>query len=223
MTAWQMRTGIRRAAWVQLAAQIAVVVALLCLAVANIAVRATWSEVEDGVLWKQQGAALTAREIAPRSAAEKAGIQPGDELIAVDRRPIQSVQDLTNTFHRAHEGRSLTYTVVRLRTQQMLDVVLEPIPSGSRSLYFALAAVGIFSLLVVAAARLRRPEHQATLHFFLLTMAFFGVLSLSFSGRLDALDKVFYWGDVIATLLLPPLFLHFALMFPERPDAWARS
>ena len=23
--------------------------------------------------------------------------------------------------------------------------------------------------------------------------------------------------------MLPPLFLHFALMFPERPDAWARS
>jgi PAS domain S-box-containing protein len=218
-----MRTGIRRAAWVRLTAQVAVVVALLCLAVANIAVRATWSEVEDGVLWKQQGAALTAREIAPNSAAEKAGIQPGDELVAVDRRPVQSLQDLTDTFHRGHDGRSLTYTVVRLRTQQMLDVALEPIPSGSRSLYFALAAVGIFSLLVGAAVRLRRPEHQATLHFFWLTMAFFGVLSLSFSGRLDALDKVFYWGDVIATLLLPPLFLHFALMFPERPDAWARS
>jgi two-component system, NtrC family, sensor kinase len=218
-----MRTGIRRSAWVRLTAQVAVVVALLCLAAANIAVRATWSEMEDGVLWKQQGAALTAREITPNSAAEKAGIQPGDELVAVDQRPIQSLQDLTGMFHRAPDGRSLTYTVVRLRTQQMLNVVLEPMPSGSRSLYFALAAVGIFSLLVGAAVRLRRPDHQATLHFFWLTMAFFGVLSLSFSGRLDALDKVFYWGDVIATLLLPPLFLHFALMFPERPDAWARS
>ena len=54
-------------------------------------------------------------------------------------------------------------------------------------------------------------------------MAFFGVLSLSYSGRLDTLDKVFYWGDAIAGLLLPPLFLHFALMFPDRPDAWART
>ncbi|MGH9308640.1 MAG: two-component system sensor histidine kinase NtrB, partial [Vicinamibacterales bacterium] len=49
------------------------------------------------------------------------------------------------------------------------------------------------------------------------------VLALSFSGRLDALDRVFYWGDVVALLLLPPLFLHFALVFPERPDAWAKS
>ena len=74
-----------------------------------------------------------------------------------------------------------------------------------------------------ASVRLRRPDHQATLHFFWLCIAFFGVLAFSFSGRLDTLDRVFYWGDVVAMLMLPPLFLHFALMFPERPDAWARS
>ena len=54
-------------------------------------------------------------------------------------------------------------------------------------------------------------------------VAFFGVLTFSFSGRLDLLDWVFYWGDVVAMLLLPPLFVHFALVFPERPDNWARS
>ena len=65
--------------------------------------------------------------------------------------------------------------------------------------------------------RVRRPDDQATLHFFWLTVAFFGVFAFSFSGRLDALDWVFYWGDVVALLLLPPLFLHFTLVFPERP------
>ena len=100
---------------------------------------------------------------------------------------------------------------------------MAPIPSGPGPLYYALAAVGIFSLLVGASVRLRRPDHQATLHFFWLCIAFFGVLAFSFSGRLDTLDRVFYWGDVVSMLMLPPLFLHFALMFPERPDAWARS
>ena len=50
-----------------------------------------------------------------------------------------------------------------------------PVPSSPLPLYFALAAVGIFSLLVGASVRLRRPDHQATLHFFWLTVAFFGV------------------------------------------------
>ena len=97
------------------------------------------------------------------------------------------------------------------------------IPSGTHWLYLALASVGLFSLCVGTGVRLRRPENQATLHFFWLCVAFFGVLTFSFSGRLDRLDWVFYWGDVVAMLLLPPLFVHFALVFPERPDSWARS
>ena len=45
------------------------------------------------------------------------------------------------------------------------------------------------------------------------------MLAFSFSGRLDTLDWVIYWADVVSMLLLPPLFVHFALVFPERPDA----
>jgi PAS domain S-box-containing protein len=144
-------------------------------------------------------------------------------LIAVNGHPVQATTDLVDIFHGAHRGDQLSYTVLRLQSQQMLTVPIAPIPAGPRALYFALAAVGIFSLLVGASVRLRRPDHQATLHFFWLCIAFFGVLAFSFSGRLDTLDRVFYWGDVVSMLMLPPLFLHFALMFPERPDAWARS
>ena len=217
------RADARRATWFRLLAQTAVVAALLCLAIANIAVRATWSELEDGVLWRSQGEGVTARLVDDGSPAARAGVRPGDVLIAVDGRPVQSVGDLVEIFHSASRGDRLDYTVLRLSSQQMLTVAVAPIPAGPRGLYFALAAVGIFSLLVGASVRLRRPDHQATLHFFWLCIAFFGVLAFSFSGRLDTLDRVFYWGDVVSMLLLPPLFLHFALMFPERPDAWARS
>jgi PAS domain S-box-containing protein len=219
----QIRPAARRVPWLRLAAEAAVVVALLCLAVANIRSRAAWSELEDGVLWRSEGAGVVAQLVVAGSAGERAGIRPGDELIAIDQRPVQSTSDVYDLFHRAGHGQVLTYSVVRLQSQQLLNVALQPIPSGPLGLYFALASVGIFSLLVGASVRLRRPDHQATLHFFWLSLAFFGVLSLSFSGRLDTLDYVFYWGDVVAMLLLPPLFLHFALVFPERPDAWAKS
>jgi two-component system NtrC family sensor kinase len=218
-----IRANARRATWLRLLAQAAVVVALLCLAVANIAVRATWSELEDGVLWRAQGEGLTARVVAEDSPAARAGVRAGDVLIGVNARPVQTDRDLVEIFHGAHRGDRLEYTVLRLQSQQMLNVAVAPIPSGPGPLYYALAAVGIFSLLVGASVRLRRPDHQATLHFFWLCIAFFGVLAFSFSGRLYTLDRVFYWGDVVSMLLLPPLFLHFALMFPERPDAWARS
>jgi PAS domain S-box-containing protein len=48
-------------------------------------------------------------------------------------------------------------------------------------------------------------------------VAFFGVFTFSFSGRLDRLDWIFFWADEISILALPPLFLHFTLVFPVRP------
>ena len=71
--------------------------------------------------------------------------------------------------------------------------------------------------------RYRRPGDEATLHFFWLCLAFFGAFTFSFNGRLDRLDWVFYWADAVSILLLPPLFLHFTLEFPERPRSWVRS
>jgi two-component system, NtrC family, sensor kinase len=196
---------------------------LLCLAVANIAGRATWNEADDGVLWAPAGTEIVARELAPGSAAKAAGLQPGDTLLAIDGRAVSSVRDIVEAIHRAREGDRLTYTVFREGSQDILHVRLAAMPQGNRLLYYVLAAVGIFTLLVGTSVRLRRPADQATLHFFWLSVAFFGVLAFSYSGRLDTLDRVFYWGDTVARLLLPPLFVHFALVFPERPNAWARS
>ncbi|NUR56376.1 MAG: PAS domain-containing protein [Acidobacteria bacterium] len=204
-------------------AQLAVVVALLSLAIANIVQRASWSEVEDGVLWRASGGDIVATEIAAGSAAAKAGVEPGDVLLAINGAPVEGVDDVVAAHHGSQSGKALDYTVLRMKARQQLSLAVQPIPSSPRALYYMLAVVGIFSLLVGASVRLRRPDHQATLHFFWLTVAFFGVLAFSFTGRLDPLDWTFYWGDLTAQLLLPPLFLHFALVFPDRPDAWVRS
>jgi two-component system, NtrC family, sensor kinase len=222
-TEYLLTTGSRGRAFVRLTAQLAVVVLLLCLAAANIYVRATWGEAEDGVLWATTPGGVVAREVAPDSPAARAGIRAGDILAEIDRQDIDTDRDVVAHLHRATNGDAITYTLIRTKTPETLRVTLAPIPSGARALYFMLAPVGIFALLVGAGVRFRRPDNQATLHFFWLTVAFFGMLAFSFSGRLDRLDWVVYWADVVATLLLPPLIVHFALVFPERPDSWAHS
>ena len=116
--------------------------------------------------------------------------------------------------HASRPGDRHTYTLLRLGSREVANVSLAPMPSGAGLFYYVLAAVGIFTLLVGAAVRARRPTDQATLHFFWLSVAFFGLFTFSFSGRLDRVDWVFYWGDAIAVMVLPPLFLHFALVFP---------
>jgi two-component system, NtrC family, sensor kinase len=211
-------------ALLRLTGQLGVVVALLCLAAANIYVRATWSEPEDGVLWTATAeGVVVAKEVAADSPGARAQLRAGDVLEAIDGKPVEAPADVTTVLHRAATGDALKYTILRTSTPEMLTVTVAPIPSGARGLYYVLASVGIFSLIVGAGVRFRRPDNQATLHFFWMTVAFFGMLAFSFSGRLDTLDWVIYWADVASLLLLPPLIVHFALVFPERPDSWAHS
>ena len=203
--------------WRQTALPVAVTLALLALGLANVVTRATSAEVEDGVLWVERAVGVVAAEVASPSAASRAGVRAGDVLIAIDNQPIEGRADVLALQHASRPGDRHGYTLLRLGTREMAHVSLAPMPSGAGLFYYVLAAVGIFTLLVGAAVRARRPTDQATLHFFWLSVAFFGLFTFSFSGRLDRVDWVFYWGDAIALMVLPPLFLHFALVFPERP------
>ena len=157
----------------------------------------------------------------PDPPAATAGIERGDVLLAVNGNAGPDPADVVEYQHRGTQGTRLTYTLLRLGTRAGARSSLAPAPRGS-SMYFVLAAVGLFTLLVGASVRLRRPRDQATLHFFWLCVAFFGAFTFSFNGPFDRLDWAFYWGDAVAMALLPPLLLHFTLVFPQRPPL-ARS
>jgi len=212
-------------AWGRSLFALAVVAVLLVLGLANIAMRAQWHQVEDGVLWQARPEGVTAAEVAASSPGGAAGIARGDVLIAINGSPIEGPADVLALESRSTAGTRLSYTIVRLGAQQALDIALAPLPRSS-PMYFVLAAVGLFTLLVGASVRLRRPDDQATLHFFWLCVAFFGVFTFSFNGPFDRLDWVFYWGDAVAMVLLPPLLLDFTAEFPQRPprsrSGWSR-
>jgi PAS domain S-box-containing protein len=203
---------------------VVVAASLLVLVIANVRVRAGWLEAEDGVLWSASAEGVVARELTRDGAGARAGLRVNDLLVAIDGRRVDVPADVFDALHAARPGDTVTYTVLRDGVPHGLaQITLHQSPSGYRTLYMVQALVAIFTLLVGCAVRLRRPGDQASLHFFWLSVAFFGVFGFSFSGRLDRLDWIFYWGDVVALLMLPPLFLHFALVFPERPRAWVRT
>jgi two-component system NtrC family sensor kinase len=204
--------------WGRAALAVAVVGVLLTLGIANIVLRARSRPVEDGVLWLVRADGVTAVEIAPASTGAAVGVERGDVLLAINGVPVRNREEVLNFQQHAREGTRLSYTLARLGSRRVLEVPL----AGAKepgSLYFVLAAVGFFTLLVGASVRLRRPHDQATLHFFWLCVAFFGTFTFSFNGPFDRLDWAFYWGDAIATAALPPLLLHFTLGFPQRPLA----
>ena len=176
-----------RAGWGGALLAVGVVAVLLCLAAANVVVRANWNEVEDGALWIERSQGLVAEAVAPETAAAIAGLLRGDVLLAIDGEAVSTREDVLDRLHASEEATQLSYTVLRLGTQEIRELTLQPAPSSALPVYFVLVGVGVFALLVGASVRVRRPSHQATLHFFWLSVAFFGVFAFSFSGRLDRL------------------------------------
>ena len=209
--------------WFASSLPILVVSTLVCLGAANIASRSAWREVEDGVLWAAGDEGVVAAEIAAGTSAAAVGLQRGDLLVAIDDEPIDEPSDVVEVLHGAGRESTLRYTVIRLGSRDVVNLRVAPVPGRPGALYYVLAAVAMFTLLVGGAVRLRRPRDPATLHFLWLSAAFFGLLTFSFSGRLDRLDWVFYWADVVAILALPPLFLDFTRVFPERRRGTPRS
>src|SRR6188768_2390024 len=112
-----LNTASRAHALARLTAQLAVVALLLCLAVANLYVRSTWSEPEDGVRWATTPDGVVAQEIAIGSPAARAGIRAGDILAEIDFAPIDSESDVVARLHRASSGDSVTYTLIRTKTK----------------------------------------------------------------------------------------------------------
>ena len=208
----------------QVALPVVVAVVLVCLAVLNMALVKTWpGEAEDGVLWTSRGTDVIASDIAPGSSADRAGIRRNDVLLTLNEDPVLKAEQVEAALHGASVGRSFKYVLMRQGAENVITVELQPMPTVRQGLYYSLALVGVLSIIVGSSVRLRRPNDPATLHFFWLTVAFFGVLAFTPSGRYDRLDYFFDWADAIARFLLPPLFLHFAFVFPDRPNPWAKS
>ena len=132
----------RRLGWARTFVSLTFVATLLGLGLANIALRATWHEVEDGVLWVTGPQGVTAAEVAPGSAAAQAGVRAGDVLLAIGDRPVEQPSEVLAFVHAQSAGTRLRYTVLRLQSTEVVSLALAPLPQGTTALYFVLAAVG---------------------------------------------------------------------------------
>lgn len=214
-------SSLRRArSLVQVVLPVAVAALLIVLSIINMALVKAWKgEPEDGVLWVQSGTNVVAREVDPQSSAARAGVRPDDVLVTVDGREVSMVADVRAVLHARRAGQTVSYVLQRQSAAVPVAVDLQLMPLVRTGLYYSIALVGMLAIVVGASVRLRRPADKATLHFLFLTVAFCTALAFTPIGRYDRLDYFFDWSDLAGRLLLPPLFLHFAFVFPERGDA----
>ncbi len=201
-------------------------VAAVCCAVINFRQQSLYHLPDDGVTWVDRVAAggqnqVLALHVTPGSPGYNAGIRSGDLLLQVAGRPIVKSIDVPQ---------ALQHVVVYLKTEYIVQRDNVPIPAQvivgegvlDRSLYYQYA-VGIAYLLIGLFVYYRRVGAPRSVHFYVLCLASFVLSCFHYTGKLNAFDEAMYWGNVAAGLLAPTIFLHFCLVFPERPSWLKRA
>ena len=205
----------------------AVVLALATLAAIvfawlNFLQRSRYEQVDDGVAWSDGAAGVEAWKVASESPASAAGIHPGDILLAINDIAVPRAASVANRLYRAGLWTQLRYKLSRNGEEFETRLITTP-PHKPISVENYLRVVGLLYLFIGLFIFARRWNAPRAVHFYVFCLVSFVVCSFHYSGKLDTFDLEVYWSSVMAGLFAPALLLHFALVFPERPETSRKS
>ena len=168
----------------------------------------------DGVWWVENGGHLEAQRVDVNGPGEKAGVKQGDLLVAIDGHEVHDVAGVERQLYRVGVYAKATYSLVRQEIPvEIKDLILVP---TDRTLYDGLRVIALVYLGIGLYVLLRRWTAPKSTHFYVFCLVSFVFYSFHYTGKLNEFDWMVYWANVVAWLLQPALFLHFALTFPER-------
>ena len=188
-------------------------VAAIVFAWINLQKDREYSSPYDGVWWVEDAGHLRAQRVDAEGPGEKAGIKPGDRLVSIDSRNVINVGGLEQQLYRTGVWSKATYALVRGGVPLDAPVILVP---TDRSLYAGLRLIALVYLGIGIYVLLRRWTAPKSTHFYVFCLVSFIFYAFHYTGKLNDFDWIVYWTNVVAWLLQPALFLHFALTFPER-------
>ncbi|MEP6960755.1 MAG: ATP-binding protein, partial [Acidobacteriota bacterium] len=195
-------------------------VAAFVAAVINFQQQAKFRLPVDGATWvDQHDGPPVARNVAPRSPAENAGIHPGDTLISISGVRVNSSTQATQLLTSIGPWRKTDYRILHEGVEVPANVLVGEAPHNA-TLYYQYA-VGVVYLAIGLYVYFRRRGAPRALHFFLLCLTSFILSSFHYTGKLNNFDKAIYLGNVVAGFLAPALFLHLACSYPDQ-QAWIR-
>jgi two-component system NtrC family sensor kinase len=198
----------------------ATLAACVCAAL-NLSHESAYEVPTDGIRWMEAPGGLVAAQVPASSPGSRAGVRQGDILQAVDDLPTASIAPLIHEFFRAGTWNHVVYTIVRppARTKLDIQVILEPtdrgIDQGLRLIALVYLCIGLYVLL-------RRWTAPKSVHFYVFCLVSFILYSFRFTGEFDTFDWIVFWTQIVAFLLQPALFLHFALSFTDSADTAQR-
>ncbi|MEN6534554.1 MAG: ATP-binding protein [Bryobacteraceae bacterium] len=168
---------------------------------------------DDGVTWVERGERVEALYIVPDSPADKAGLRTGDRVLTVSGVPVEKATDVTRVLVHLGSWRKAEYEIQRSGVEVKVPVIVGE-RGADKSLFYQYV-VGLAYLVLGLFVYVRRGGAEKATHFYLLCLVSFVFSTFHYTGKLNNFDKFMYWGNVIAGLFAPTIFLHFCLTFPK--------
>jgi two-component system NtrC family sensor kinase len=201
-------------------------VAAVCCATINFRQQSLYRLADDGVIWVDRVDStahntVVALHVPPGGEAENAGIRGGDVVLQIAGNPIGKATDVAKVLQHIVIWDKPEYLIRRGTVQFPAHVVVGETVID-RAVYYQYV-VGIVYLLIGLFVYYRRVNAPRSVHFYVLCLASFVFSSFHFTGKLNAFDQVIYWGNVATGILAPTIFLHFCLLFPDRPKWLAQG
>ena len=200
-------------------------VAAVCCAIINFRQQSLYRLPDDGVIWVDRPDAagqnsVIALHVIPSSEADNAGIRKGDAVLEIAGIAIHKATEVPQALAQLGAWRKVQYLMRRGSVQIPAQVIIGETVLDNAVYYQYI--VGVAYLLIGLFVYYRRVSAPRSVHFYVLCLASFVFYSFHFTGKLNAFDQVIYIGNVIAGVLAPTIFLHFCLVFPDRPK-WLQN
>ena len=189
-------------------------VTLGTLSLVNWAERGRFGVPEDGIMWADSEAGVSAARVTPNSPAALVGVRPGDILASIDGRPVREALDVARILSDVGTGSRADYRIDRNGERIGVSVAVVE-GTGRGALGGFLLALGWSYALIGLLVWTRSPGHPLSGLFCAFCLVSCAVYALSSTGELSGFDRLVYWIDVWALLWMPALLLDFCLRFPD--------
>lgn len=152
--------------------------------------------------------------VIPGEPADKAGLKPGDKIIAINGKPVKDINDFNNLTMGARDDVPSVFTIERDNILYNTEVHLYRYFHLVFYIFFALGFLFLINGFLVGYSRPK--EFSSQLFFLLGCSASLGFLNYGGVWYYTGLNTIFYYIYSIGESLFYPLFLHFFLIYPIR-------
>ncbi len=160
--------------------------------------------------FQRSNGVIVVKEVDTGSGAERAGLRPGDQILLIGDTPTAEVEGLQKTLRRI--GQSVPMLVSR--NGGMVRLQYSPPELKVDYPYLILSFIG-FLYLAIGLFTLFRGETRESRIFFFVTLLSFIVYVYTPAGDMDWSYMTLQMMEELSRIFLPPLALHFFLLFPK--------